>query len=606
MPVTVLERRRLERAKAAFATRRVDYARVRTLLTGDIRPHSGDIVLARVDEIGKQARLELASGRRAVMFPGDEILVAYGNRYAPDQYEAIVGLDLAPCDLVAAGGVAAIEIARHRRMIHPTRITPIGLAADAEGRRLNLMDFRAEASDALPRIPAVLSLGTSMNAGKSLAAASMVRGFRRLGHRVAALKITGTGSGGDLWIVGDAGAEMAADFTDAGFPSTYLVAIPDLERAAWRLMNLAAETGCDIAVIEIADGLQQLETAALIRSAAIRRVTLGTLFSAYDSMGAMSGVATLREAGHDLAGLSGRIGLSPLGVREAEAATGLRYFSPWHLQEGALVPLLRERAAEKLWAAPDGMTDALRRLAGPLAPLGGAPASRQRRGSAAGLPDGAAASVRQVLHLVAGFIVEADLRRYLPADGEVTAPGGAPSRRVQHRIWSSGLGMIHVLVPRLAQGTYRPRFLGQVLAPELVLSVIEGLGQPQGDGALRRLVVMLGGAEFERADLHPLRAGIAEICERNGLAPQVEEERPSLTIDRLDLFETEDEAGDDAFGLVAGGEGGYGHTVLSERGWREPGWREPGWDIRAEGGDESTDDAPHPLLPGGAYAVQGG
>jgi hypothetical protein len=209
--------------------------------------------------------------------------------------------------------------------------------------------------------------------------------------------------------------------------------------------------------------------------------------------------------------------------------------------------------------------------------------------------------VRQLLHLVAGFIVETDLRSYLPADGEATAPAGAPSRRVQHRIWSSGLGMIHVLVPRLAQGSYRPRFLGQVLAPDLVLSVIEGLGKPQGDGALRRLVVMLGGAEFERVDLRSLRDGIAEICERNGLAPRAQDDRPALTIDQLDLFETGEEAGDDAFGLVVGGGGSDGHAALSD-----PGWAEPRWDIRAEGGGDPAEEASHPLLPGGAYAVQGG
>lgn len=54
-------------------------------------------------------------------------------------------------------------------------------------------------------------------------------------------------------------------------------------------------------------------------------------------MGAKYGVDVLRAAGHAVLGMSGRLGQSPLGVREAEASTGLRVFLPWELQGGALV-----------------------------------------------------------------------------------------------------------------------------------------------------------------------------------------------------------------------------------------------------------------------------
>ncbi|TIM04375.1 MAG: molybdopterin-guanine dinucleotide biosynthesis protein B, partial [Mesorhizobium sp.] len=93
-----------------------------------------------------------------------------------------------------------------------------------------------------------------MNAGKTLTATSLVRGFKRAGLKVAALKITGTGSGGDTWIVRDAGADIVLDFTDAGFATTYLAPVEMIEKGAFRLLNHAAENGCDVAVIEIADG----------------------------------------------------------------------------------------------------------------------------------------------------------------------------------------------------------------------------------------------------------------------------------------------------------------------------------------------------------------
>ena len=115
-----------------------------------------------------------------------------------------------------------------------------------------------------------------MNAGKTLAATSLLHGLKAAGFRVAGIKATGTGSGGDLWIMRDAGADLVLDFTDAGFASTYLAPIAELEAATLRLIDHAAMQACDAAVIEIADGLQQQETAALIRSSALRRRTAGS------------------------------------------------------------------------------------------------------------------------------------------------------------------------------------------------------------------------------------------------------------------------------------------------------------------------------------------
>jgi len=102
----------LRSAKAAYTTRHVDLHAASQLLTG-VRPRVGDLVLARVAVLGQHPKIELAHGRRAAMFPGDEIVVAYGNRYAPDQFEAEIPGDLGPCDLVAAGGVAGKVIAAH-------------------------------------------------------------------------------------------------------------------------------------------------------------------------------------------------------------------------------------------------------------------------------------------------------------------------------------------------------------------------------------------------------------------------------------------------------------------------------------------------------------
>lgn len=65
------------------------HPQVYDLVSGpDVAPALGDLVLARVVEIGKHTRLEGPGSRRQLLFPGQEILLAYGNRYAPDQFLA--------------------------------------------------------------------------------------------------------------------------------------------------------------------------------------------------------------------------------------------------------------------------------------------------------------------------------------------------------------------------------------------------------------------------------------------------------------------------------------------------------------------------------------
>lgn len=325
----------LARAKRAFTTRRVPVADTQSIVEG-VAPRIGDLVLAAVDKIGSHPRLELPSGRKAQLAVGDLIMLAYGNRYAPDQFEAIIGKTLAPCHMVAAGGVAATMVNRHDQMSRPTQILPIGLVGDAAGKPINLSRY-ALPLDPRPRsIVTVLVAGTSMNAGKTFTAASLVHAFARAGHKVAGIKSTGTGAGGDLWLMSDMGATIALDFTDAGLPSTYLVEPDRIERGVLGLIGHAADVGCDVAVVEIADGLQHEETAAVLRSPLIREVAAGVVFAANDALGAKAGLDTLASWGHRMLALSGQLTRSPLAIREAARSTGASVVTAGDIQAGAL------------------------------------------------------------------------------------------------------------------------------------------------------------------------------------------------------------------------------------------------------------------------------
>ncbi len=98
---TELDTDRAARLKVAYSVRRVDLARPLTVVR-DVAPRHGDLVLAR-GAIGQHAKLELTTSRRAALYPGDEIVVAIGTRYASDQFEAELPPDLGPCHLVGAG-----------------------------------------------------------------------------------------------------------------------------------------------------------------------------------------------------------------------------------------------------------------------------------------------------------------------------------------------------------------------------------------------------------------------------------------------------------------------------------------------------------------------
>ncbi|MDQ3627534.1 MAG: DUF1611 domain-containing protein [Actinomycetota bacterium] len=334
---------RLRRSKKAYTTRHMDLFVASSLLSGVV-PEVGDLVLARVDVIGQHPRIEQRDGRRAHLFPGDEVVVAYGHRYAPDQFEAFVPDDLGPCELVAAGGVASRVQSAHGLMSHATSLTPRGLLADSDGRRLNLRSgaLAPVAVSAGRRPVTVAVLGASMNSGKTTTAANLVRGLRAAGVRVGAAKVTGTGAGGDIWLFQDSGAEPVHDFTSAGLPSTYRVGAAEIRRVFAELTDQMASQGCEALVLEVADGVYFEETAALVQDPIFAERVDALLFAASDALGAHAGNEWLRSRALQPLALSGVLSSSPLATREAEAATGCQVWGLERLTDPAAARALYE------------------------------------------------------------------------------------------------------------------------------------------------------------------------------------------------------------------------------------------------------------------------
>ena len=289
-------------------------------------PMPGDLLLARVDTVGYHSALQLPDGRRKRLFAGDEIVVAYGNRYAPNQFEAVVPKSFGPCQLVAGGGVAARVLSWHGRITkEATQITPLGRIAGATGAAANLRDYALPTLDRVPnpRPRTIVVCGTSMDSGKTQAAAHLVKGLTLAGLRVGFAKVTGTGSGGDTWLLKDACANPVLDFTDAGLASTYMEPAPEIQRVFTTLVGHLALANVDAIVLEIADGLLQSESAALLKSALFAETVDGVIFASGDAMGALAGESWLRQHRLPVIALSGVLSSSPLQSQEAVKSTGL-------------------------------------------------------------------------------------------------------------------------------------------------------------------------------------------------------------------------------------------------------------------------------------------
>jgi hypothetical protein len=338
MAQTYSDNTRIRNASWAFTTRRVSRDTAKILLPLEGTPHPGDLVLATVDFLGQHPGLQLPNGRRKQLFPGDEIVVAYGNRYASNQFESVVPETLGPCHLVAGGGIASRAVSWHVSMRKgPTLITPVGLLGDLNNRRINLRDHAlSPINEISTRLPtAIAVVGTGMDSGKTQSCAFLVRGLIAAGLRVGYAKITGTGAGGDTWLLTDAGAYPVLDFTDAGMATTYMISIEQLELLLMTLMGHIAQENVDAMVLEIADGVIQQETAALLKSPVFASLVAGIVMASQDSMGASAGVHFLKNnAKPPVLAISGIISAAPLQVREAATALKL----PVYDREGLATP----------------------------------------------------------------------------------------------------------------------------------------------------------------------------------------------------------------------------------------------------------------------------
>lgn len=293
---------------------------------------AGDVAIFEVIELGKHTQIQTA-GRNMTLAIGDHIMGAFGARYATNQFEGYVPDTIQPeYHILGGGGVIGILESSHSKFEKegPTRLRMVGFCSDSHGQVINTI------RDAAPRLKrfdgtnasktkVILSLGSSMDSGKTTTAAYLCHGFAKQGKKAAYIKLTGTAYPKDRNLAYDMGACVAIDFVKYGFPSTYMRDEIELLNLYETLLGDVLIHEPDYVVVEIADGLFQRETRMLLRNQVFMDTVYQVVFSAGDSLAAIQGVQTLSSWGVMPSALSGLFTASPLLIREVKESLYERY-----------------------------------------------------------------------------------------------------------------------------------------------------------------------------------------------------------------------------------------------------------------------------------------
>ena len=270
----------------------------------------------RVEKTVFHKHLTTAENRRMRLYPGAQFIGVFGNRYACDAFEAeVLGPD--NLSLLTAAGMVGTVKSKHHTAADPTQVSLLGYLRDAEGGRLNLKNrlFRPTATRRLPR-NLICVVGTGMNSGKTTTAARLTNGLSNAGLNVAACKLTGSVSNRDQDELAAAASHRAIDFSDFGFPSTYLCRKEELLELFHAMSAEVAADDPDVVLMELADGLLQRETAMLLAEPEIHQAVRGLVLSAESALSALWGADRLRKLGYRIIAVSGKFTSSPLAMQE--------------------------------------------------------------------------------------------------------------------------------------------------------------------------------------------------------------------------------------------------------------------------------------------------
>ncbi len=309
-----------EHAKWSWSSRDIPRAGMSLCRSDASTPEVGDLALLTVEKIGYHDTIVSSDNRKLRIYPGDRIVGVFGNRYATDAYEgrACGTKDLR---LLTAGGMVGTLLSKHEDIEKPTALHFVGYLVDSEGEKINLKKLKFRKALPTGKLSnLIVVVGTGMNTGKTTVSRRLIRSLYECGLRVAACKLTGSVSNRDQDEMRSASATVTLDFSDYGFPSTYLASKEELIDLFNTLLSDVEKFSPDVIVMEIADGVLQRETRMLLEDPFFKEMVGGIVLAAESSLSGLFAVKILEEMEYKVACVSGKMTSSPLYVREFQSS----------------------------------------------------------------------------------------------------------------------------------------------------------------------------------------------------------------------------------------------------------------------------------------------
>lgn len=318
----------VEADKLGSATSPLGLTRTVAVTNASRTPQAGDVIAVRtLTDSATYNMLELPTGRLAKINPGDVVIGVLGRRRALKGFVGDVPQTVVNAGdqlhLLSLGGVIGYCTGHHSSLGEAIKVEVIGVVCDEDGRALNIADAALPLRSNLGETaPIVMVAGTSMNSGKTYAAAELIKQATRAGLQVAAGKLSGVACLRDTLNMTDHGAIATASFLDCGLPST--VDAGDLSPVAKTIISRLNESSPDLIVIELGDGiLGGYSVESIFDDLELRERTAAIIFCASDYVGAWGGIELLRKRGIEIDVISGSVTDSQMGEDYIENEFGI-------------------------------------------------------------------------------------------------------------------------------------------------------------------------------------------------------------------------------------------------------------------------------------------
>jgi hypothetical protein len=277
----------------------------RTLSISDqIDCREGSVLAVRV--IGEKStynQLEDIHGRWMTLHDDDLVVGVLGKRRALHGYEGVMPESLEVgqrINMLNIGGVMGKCVSFNPDVGKPFELEVLGQVQvypdfnSRAGVPAHVSRGAIVGSKDPIKIPIIFIVGTCMNAGKTFAACAMVRALHQAGLRVGGAKLTGISLMRDTLSMYDHGAELIADFTDAGI----ICSDPThAAKTARVVLSELATRGVDVIIAETGDGIMgEYGVQAILADPELRSLGKAFVLCANDPVGVAGGVAHMKDS----------------------------------------------------------------------------------------------------------------------------------------------------------------------------------------------------------------------------------------------------------------------------------------------------------------------